>query len=119
MKYHTRRHWLENIKPLTILFGNFRKSHAELPRFFMALEQSNLGCVVTWETFDGHMYNIEVFQRVFWVFHPSIEGFNHYQPILSIDGTHMYGKYKRTLMNVMGCCNTPNYTIVVYYMFRV
>ena len=36
-------------------------------------------------------------------FHPSIEGFNHYQPILSNDGTHLYGKYKGTLMIAMGC----------------
>ena len=44
------------------------------------------------------MQNIEVFQRDFWAFHPSIEGFNHCRPILSIDGTHFYGKYKCTLM---------------------
>ena len=49
------------------------------------------------------MHNTEVFQRVFWAFHPSIEGFNHCRPILSIDGTHLYGKYKGTLMIAMGC----------------
>ena len=59
-------------KALTILFGDFHKSYAELPRFFMA-------------------------------FHPSIEGFKHCRSILSIDGTHLYGKYKGTLMIVMGC----------------
>ena len=49
------------------------------------------------------MHKTEVFQRVFWAFHPSIEGFNHYRPILSIDGTHLYKKYKGTLMIDMGC----------------
>ena len=34
-------------KALTILFGDFPNSYAELSRFFMALEQSNSGCVVT------------------------------------------------------------------------
>ena len=48
------------------------------------------------------MQNTEVFQHVFWVFHPSIEGFNHYRPILSFDETHLYGKYKGTLMIAMG-----------------
>ena len=52
-------------KELTILFGDFHKSYAELPCFFMALEQANPGCVVTWKTFDSHMHNIKVFQRVF------------------------------------------------------
>ena len=34
-------------KVLTILFGDFHKSYAELPHFFMLLEQANPGCVVT------------------------------------------------------------------------
>ena len=56
-------------KTLTILFGNFHKSYAEPPCFFMELEHANLGCVVTWKTFNIHMHNTEVFQSVFWVFH--------------------------------------------------
>ena len=43
------------------------------------------------------------FSEFFWTFHPSIEGFKHCRPVLSIDGTHLYGKYKGTLMIVMGC----------------
>ena len=38
---------VEKHKALTILFGDFHKSYAELPRFFIALEQENHGCVVT------------------------------------------------------------------------
>ena len=49
------------------------------------------------------MENTEIFQRVFWTFHPSIEGFKHCRLVLSIDGTHLYGKYKGTLMIAMGC----------------
>ena len=36
-------------------------------------------------------------------FKPSIEGFKHCRLILSIDDTHLYEKYKGTLMIVMGC----------------
>ena len=50
-----------------------------------------------------NLENIEVFQHIFWVFHPSIDEFNHCHPILSIEGTHLYGKYKDTLMIAMGC----------------
>ena len=88
---------------LTILFVDFHKSYVELPLFFMALEQPNPGFVVTWKTFDSHMHNTKVFQHVFWAFHPSIEGFNHYRPILSIFSTQLYGKYKDTLMIALGC----------------
>ena len=51
-------------KTITILFRDFHRSYAELPRFLMALEQANPGCVVTWKTFDSHMHNTEVFQCV-------------------------------------------------------
>ena len=51
-------------KSLTTLFGDFHKSYVEMSRFFMALEQANYGCVVIWKTFDNHMHNTEVFQRV-------------------------------------------------------
>ena len=49
------------------------------------------------------MQNEEVFQRVFWAFHPSIKGFKHCHHVLTIDGTHLYGKYKGTVMIAMGC----------------
>ena len=49
------------------------------------------------------MHNTEVFQCVFWEFHPFIEGFSHCQPILSIDDTHLYGTYKDMLIIAMGC----------------
>ncbi|XP_010660151.1 uncharacterized protein LOC104881478 [Vitis vinifera] len=91
------------LKALTNLFGDFYKSYAELPHFFIALEQANPGCVVISKTFPGIMENTEIFQRVFWTFQPSIEGFKHCRPVLSIDGTHLYGKYKGTLMIAMGC----------------
>ena len=38
-----------------------------------------------------------IFERVFWAFGPSIEGFQHCRPVISIDRTFLYGKYKGTL----------------------
>jgi len=37
---------------------------------------------------------------VFQAFGPSIEGFPYCRPILSIDGTHLHGKYKECLLIV-------------------
>ena len=84
------------------MFGDFYKSYAKLPHFFGALEQANPGCVVISKTFPGNTRNEEVFQRVFWAVHPSIEGFKHCRHVLTIDDTHLYGKYKGTIMIVMG-----------------
>ena len=85
------------------LFGDFSQSYTDLPRLFLAIEQANPGCVVIWKTTSHSVPNNETFQRVFWAFKPSIEGFANCRPVLSIDGTHLYGKYKGTLLIVMGC----------------
>ena len=68
---------------------------------FLALKQANPGCVVIWKTFDSNKPNTEIFQHVFWSFKPCIEGFEHCLPVLSIDGTHLYAKYKCTLLIAM------------------
>ena len=67
------------------------------------IEQANPGCVVIWKTFDTNMSNTEIFQRMFWSFKPSIEEFEHCHPVLSIDGTHLYWKYKGTSLIAIGC----------------
>ena len=36
--------------------------------------------------------------RFFWTFGPCVEGFKHCRPIIQIDGTFLYGKYKGKLL---------------------
>ena len=69
----------------------------------LAIEQANTGCAVIWKTISHSVPNNETFQRVFRSFNPSIEGFANCRLVLSIDGTHLYGKYKGTLLIAMGC----------------
>ncbi|XP_025607888.1 uncharacterized protein [Arachis hypogaea] len=38
------------------------------------------------------------FHRHFWTFPPCLEAFRHCKSIVSIDGTHLYGKYEGTLL---------------------
>ena len=38
---------------------------------------------------------------MFWTFAPSIAGFAHCRPVISIDETHLYGKYKGKLLIVI------------------
>ena len=70
---------------------------------FLAIEQANTGCVVIWKTCKINMLNTEIFQHVFWSFKSSIKGFQHCRPVMSIYGTHLYGKYKGKLLIAMGC----------------
>ena len=41
------------------------------------------------------------FKSVFWAFRPCIVGFKKCRPVISIDATHLYGKYKGKLMIAM------------------
>ncbi|XP_020217987.1 uncharacterized protein LOC109801349 isoform X2 [Cajanus cajan] len=38
------------------------------------------------------------FRRVFWTFKPACDAFNYTKPIIQIDGTFLYGKYRGTLL---------------------
>ena len=62
-------------KAMTRLFGDWYKSYAELPHFFLALEQSNPGCIVYSKMVPRNNPN---FSTCFWAFAPSIKGFTHY-----------------------------------------
>ncbi|RVW35600.1 hypothetical protein CK203_112562 [Vitis vinifera] len=97
-------------KAMTRLFGDWYKSYVELPRFFLALEQSNPGCIM-YSKMVPETIRMKKFFSVF--FRHSLhlfKGFAHYRPVLSIDGTHLYGKYKGTLLIAMGCDAVVNET---------
>ncbi|XP_021740856.1 uncharacterized protein LOC110707155 [Chenopodium quinoa] len=97
-----RRAWYAREKVIAEVFGDWESSYGRLPHFMEALKQSNPGTVVVWKhkvLVDGVYYsNMEVFERVFWVFGPCVEGFKHCMSIICIDGTHLYGKFKGTLL---------------------
>jgi len=38
---------------------------------------------------------------VFWAFAPCIDRFRHYKPVISIDWTHLHGKYQGVLLITM------------------
>ena len=52
-------------RALRELFGDFSQSYTQLPYLFLAIEQTNPGCVVIWKIFDTNMPNTEIFQHVF------------------------------------------------------
>lgn len=75
-----------------MIYGDWESSYADLPRYLNAVQKTNLGTVYDIATSRG------VFEGIFWSFRPSIEGFTHCRPVLSIDGIHLYGKYLGTLL---------------------
>ncbi|XP_074313527.1 uncharacterized protein LOC141648705 [Silene latifolia] len=94
--------WKAKQKALADIFGDWELSYQLLPRFFEALKEANPGTVVQFVNYPTDDPNVVIFGRVFWAFGASIKGFPHCRPIITIDGTHLYGKYKGVLMIAMG-----------------
>ncbi|CAH9112394.1 unnamed protein product [Cuscuta epithymum] len=86
--------WLGKQKAIDEIFGGWEKSYSELPYFMAALQHSNLKAIVHWYPPLTGPTECVHFHRVFWAFKPSIHDFKHCRPVLTIDGTHLYGKYK-------------------------
>ncbi|CAM8993874.1 unnamed protein product [Rhodiola kirilowii] len=61
------------------------------------LKESNPGSIVHWDTSMLESGNVSL-NRVFWSFAPAIDGFKHCRPVISIDATHLIGKWKGVLM---------------------
>ncbi|XP_016191942.1 uncharacterized protein LOC107632804 [Arachis ipaensis] len=54
------------------------------------------------------------FHRLFWTFSPCIEAFWHCKPLVSIDGTHLYGKYEGTLLVAIALDGNSNILPVAF-----
>ena len=90
--------WEVKEKSIGRAFGDWDKSYELLPKWLKAFTDSNSGSRVIWKTIPTTMPSCAIFERVFWAFGPSIEVFQHCRPVISIDGTFLYGKYKGTLL---------------------
>ncbi|CAA0841287.1 MuDR family transposase, partial [Striga hermonthica] len=72
--------------------------------YFVALQRVNPNTAVDWEFQGGdvarHVPDRE-FKYVFWAFGPAIRTFEMCPPVISVDGTHLCGHYKRKLLVVV------------------
>ena len=80
--------WVAKQKILERLFGTHEESFQMLPRLLLAIRDSNSGTFVQWDhkMVDGDK---AIFERVFWAFGASIDGFQYCRPLISIDSTHL------------------------------
>ncbi|XP_058749008.1 uncharacterized protein LOC131621962 [Vicia villosa] len=99
-----RKAWLAKTKAIEQVYGNWEESYKELPRYLNALCTYAPGTVYEMETLPAYAPNGTlvsgngIFRRLFWAFQPCIRGFAFCKPIIQIDGTWLYGKYKGTLL---------------------
>jgi hypothetical protein len=99
-----KKAWIGKNKAIEQVYGNWEKSYLELPRWLLALQTFLPNTVIKLETHqaadsDGNiLQNTGIFHRLFWAFYPCIKGFAYCKPIVQVDGTWLYGKYKGTLL---------------------
>ncbi|KAG9446140.1 hypothetical protein H6P81_012268 [Aristolochia fimbriata] len=102
-KYHIQvsysRAWRARNKALVAVFGGWDESYNLLPQFLKAIKDTNRGTKYKMITTDDGVRegNFVRFDRAFWAFRPAIHGFQFCRPFISVDGTHLYGKYKGCL----------------------
>ncbi|XP_020978149.1 uncharacterized protein LOC107607857 [Arachis ipaensis] len=98
-----RKAWLAKQKAVEKIFGGWEASYEALPIWFEAMCHKELSAVVHFETMpayqgDDLVTDIRVLHRVFWSYYPCIRAFRHCKPVVQVDGTHLYGKYKGCLL---------------------
>ncbi|RYR35014.1 hypothetical protein Ahy_A10g050105 [Arachis hypogaea] len=98
-----RKAWLAKQQAVESIFGGWEASYEALPIWFEAMCQKEPSAVVHFETMpayqgDDLVPDIRVLHRVFWSYYPCIRAFRHCKPVVQVDGTHLYGKYKGCLL---------------------
>ena len=93
-----RKVWLAKTIAIANVYGSWEDSYNELPRLLIAIQRQNPGTRVYWKTVPTSKNNRVVLERAFWAFGPSLAAFKYCRPVISIDGTHLYSKYKHSLL---------------------
>ncbi|XP_057747661.1 uncharacterized protein LOC130966855 [Arachis stenosperma] len=98
-----RKAWLAKQKAVEKIFGGWEASYEALPIWFEAMCHKEPSAVVHFETIpayqgDDLVTDIRVLHHVFWSYYPCIRAFRHCKPVVQVDGTHLYGKYKDCLL---------------------
>ncbi|KAL5576113.1 hypothetical protein UlMin_017812 [Ulmus minor] len=94
-----REYAYENLR-----LGTPEQSYSLLPGYLHMLRETNPGTVVNLEVGEQ-----DRFKYLFIAFDASIKGFQYCRPVVSIDATHMKGKYRGVLF--MAVCHDANQQI--------
>ncbi|RYR31922.1 hypothetical protein Ahy_B01g056867 isoform A [Arachis hypogaea] len=114
-KVSYKKVWLAKQKAIARIYGDWDDSYNQLQRYFNALQTFVPGTIVDLQTrpyYVGNTLDREsvIFHQVFWSFPSCVEAFKHCKPLVSVDGTHLYGKYTGTLL--MGIAQDGNNNIL-------
>ena len=70
-------------------------------KLLLAYLDQDSGTQYNYYTIPRGIDGTTLLRYVFWAFAPSIAAFRYCRPVISIDGTHLYGKYRGVLIIAM------------------
>ena len=85
--------WDAKQKAIAKMFGNWEESYQRLQKLLMTYIDQDLTTQVFYCTTPTDEDDTVLLHYVFWSFGPCISRFKYCKPVISIDGTHLYGKY--------------------------
>ena len=94
--------WNAKQKVIANIHENWEESYQKLQKLLLAYKDSDPGTQVSYQLINGETPDTTIFKYVFWAFTPSIVGFTHCRLVISIDGTHLYEKYKKKVVDCNG-----------------
>ncbi|XP_016194935.1 uncharacterized protein LOC107635900 [Arachis ipaensis] len=102
-KVSYKKVWHAKQKAIARIYGDLDESYDQLRRYFNALQAFVPGTIVDLQTVLYYVGNTldrdsVMFHQVFWSFPSCVQAFRHCKPLVSVDGTHLYGKYAGTLL---------------------
>ncbi|XP_025640615.1 uncharacterized protein [Arachis hypogaea] len=98
-----RKAWLAKQKAVAMVFGDWEVSYQTLPVWLKAMTVKMPRSRVQIKTLPVYreseeVQGVRVLHHVFWSYYPCIVAFRHCKPLVQVDGTHLYGKYKGALL---------------------
>ncbi|KAL5180790.1 hypothetical protein HKD37_01G001850 [Glycine soja] len=102
-KVSYKKAWLAKQKAIAIEYGDWDESYAKLSSWLTHMQNHSPGSyfqILHDDFIVGNTVSREhrQFHRVFWTFGQCKEAFKYCKPIIQVDGTHLYGKYRGTLL---------------------
>ncbi|KAL5159749.1 hypothetical protein HKD37_15G044012 [Glycine soja] len=102
-KVSYRKAWMAKQKAIAIEYGDWEESYAKLSSWLTHMQNHSPGSyfqILHDDFIVGNRVSREhrQFHRVFWTFGQCKEAIKYCKPIIQVDGTHLYGKYRGTLL---------------------
>ncbi|XP_072073477.1 uncharacterized protein [Arachis hypogaea] len=102
-----RKIWLAKQRVIARIYGNWEESYSEFSHWLFAMQ-----------ILDLVQPTQSCFIEFFWTFSPCVETFKHCKPLISIDGTDLYGKYNGTLLMAIAQNGNTNILPIAFVVVK-